>query len=121
MSQPTIRLATAEDMRAITSKNVDELRRLPFLYIAMTHLRPAEPDIMKSWGVASHDSIADYERLYPGALVAPHHFGEIVDRGELLYNGAEPAADFICGNAGEEPQAQQEPGQPEGQPGTKPG
>lgn len=121
MPQPTIRLATVEDMRAITSKNADDLRRLPFLYIAMTDLRPAEPDVMKSWGVASHDSIADYERLYPGALVAPHYFGEIVDRGELLYNGAEPASDFIRGDTGAAPQTQKEPGQPEGQPGMKPG
>ena len=96
MPKPTIRLATVEDMRAITSKNAADIRRLPFLYIAT-----AEPDVMRVWGVArgpdehGESSVRETERLYPGALVAPSYLGETVDRGELLYNGAEPASAFI--------------------------
>lgn len=90
---PTIRLATTDDMRAITSQNVAEILKLPHLYIATD-----EPDVMRSWGVARADgdgSVAIYERLFPGALVAPSYVGQRAERGELLYNGAEPAADFL--------------------------
>ena len=96
MTTPTIRLVTDDDMRAITSKNVDDIRRLPFLYIAT-----AEPDVMRVWGVAEalredgQGSTYDTERLYPGALVAPHYAGEIASRGDLLYNEAESAAAFM--------------------------
>lgn len=77
MPQPTIRLATVEDMRAITSKNADDLRCLPFLYIAS-----AESGVMRVWGVArgpdehGESSVVETERLYPGALVAPTYLGE---------------------------------------------
>jgi hypothetical protein len=87
MTTPTIRLATDDDMRAITSQNLDQIRRLPCLYIATD-----EPDVMRSWGVALERTFGDFERLYPGALVAPHYDGQTVSRGDLLYNGAEPAA-----------------------------
>lgn len=87
---PTIRLATLEDMRAITSQNVEAIHLLPFLYI------PTEqPDVMRSWGVARLETLPTYERLYPGGLIAPTFVGQFASRGELLYNGAEPAADFV--------------------------
>lgn len=88
---PTIRLATQDDMRVQTSRTpLEELWRLPWLYV------PTDDDeVMRGWGVASQSSIADYVRLYPGALVAPKYQGERVDRGELLFYGAEPAADFL--------------------------
>jgi hypothetical protein len=89
---PTIRLATDDDLRAITSQKLDEILRLPWLYIPTD-----EPDVMRSWGVAKatgDGSVAIYERLFPGALVAPSYVGQRAERGELLYNGAEPAADF---------------------------
>lgn len=91
---PTLRLATLEDLRAINSQNMDEMLRLPHLYIPTD-----EPDAMRSWGVASQDSIGDYERLYPGSLVAPVFVGKRAQRGDLLYNGAEPAADFLARQA----------------------
>jgi hypothetical protein len=50
---------------------------------------------MRVWGVADATSIGDYERLYPGALVAPQYAGETASRGELIYNGAEPAAALL--------------------------
>lgn len=90
MTAPTIRLATVEDMRAITSANVGDILRLPYLYITTD-----DPDVMCPSGVASPDSLADYVRLFPGSLVAPCFVGERVSRGDLLYNGAEPAADFL--------------------------
>lgn len=91
MTAPTIRLATIEELRAITSVNVGEILRLPHLYIATD-----EPDVMRAWGVADADTLADYERLYPGALVAPVFSGERAGRGDLVYDGAEPAVDFIA-------------------------
>ncbi len=90
MTAPTIRLATSEDLRLITSQTRDLIMRLPFLYIAV-----AEPDVMRTWGVAREGTLADSERLHPGALVAPRYAGETASRGDLLYNGAEPAAAFM--------------------------
>ena len=90
MTTPAIRLATSEDMRSITSQNVADIRRLPFLYIAT-----AEPDVMRVWGVVLKRTFGDFERLYPGALVAPHYDWQTVSRGDLLYNGAEPATVFL--------------------------
>lgn len=88
----TIRLATDDDLRQISSKDLEPLFAMPFLYI------PAEePGAMRAWGVARSDgdaSVRHYARRHPDALVAPKHMGERVDRGELLYYGAEPAVDF---------------------------
>lgn len=95
MPRPTIRLASLAQLRSITSSNLEEIRRLPHLYIASNR-----PGVMRVWGVADAPyegrdwHVGDTARLYPGALVAPHYLGEAVDRDELLYNGAEPAADF---------------------------
>lgn len=86
---PTIRLVTDEDMRAITSQNLEEITRLPHLYIPTD-----EPDGMRSWGIALERGFADYLRLFPDALVAPHSFGETASRADLIYHGAEPAADY---------------------------
>lgn len=87
---PNIRLVTDDDMRAITSQNLEEIPRLPHLYI------PAdEPDRMRSWGIALERSFADYLSLFPDALVAPHSFGQTASRADLIYHGAEPAAEFI--------------------------
>lgn len=44
MTAPTIRLATSEDMRSITSQNLDDIKRLPFLYIVTD-----DPAICKRW------------------------------------------------------------------------
>lgn len=95
---PTIRLATEEDYRAVTSKNVEDLLRLAHLYIPTD-----EGDMMRAWGVAGtpahggENSVHTTVRLYPGALVAPCFQGQLVSRGDLLYHGAEPAADFVPG------------------------
>jgi hypothetical protein len=91
---PTIRLANDDDMRAIDSRNLPAILELPHLYIPT-----ADGEVMKGWGVAmasGDGSVAVYERLYPGGLVAPKFMGKHVDRGELLYHGAEPAADFVA-------------------------
>lgn len=105
MPAPTIRLATDDDMRAITSRNLDEIPKLPHLYISAGDVDiPLPPldmstdgvDLMRAWGVANVRSIADYARLFPAALIAPKDFGQFVDRSELLYNGAEPAADHVA-------------------------
>ncbi len=89
---PSIQLATDRDLRGVSHRDQDALLRLPYLYI------PAdEPGVMRVWGVARSDGDADvafYARKHPEALVAPRYMGERADRGELLYNGAEPAADF---------------------------
>lgn len=87
---PTIRLATLEDMRAITSQNLDAIKLVPYLYIPT-----ADPDVMRVWGVASMATLGTYERLFPGGLVAQAFVGETASRGELVYNGAEAAADFV--------------------------
>lgn len=101
---PTIRLATDDDMRAIDSRNLTDLDKLPRLYIPVGAVDiPVPPlpfpteglDLMRVWGVAHERSLADYARLYPGALVAAKNFGQFVDRGDLVYNGAEPAEDFV--------------------------
>jgi alpha-N-acetylglucosamine transferase len=80
-------------LRAITSQNLDDIFDLPFLYICCN-----QPDVMRSWGVAHAATLGDYERLYPGALVAPRYAGATAQRGDLLYDGAEPAADFMPSN-----------------------
>ena len=90
MTSPTIRLATDDDMRAITSRNLDEIHSLPYVYIPTP-----DGEVMRCWGVALAGNVADNARLYPGALVAPKRFEDRVDRGELLYNGAEPADWFV--------------------------
>lgn len=101
---PTIRLATDDDMRSITSKDLSPINVLPHVYISVTAVDiPLPPlrfpvesiELMRSWGVAQLSSLAAYVRLYPGCLVAPRNFGQFVDRAELLYYGAEPAADFL--------------------------
>jgi hypothetical protein len=90
MTAPTIRLATDDDMRQIDSRNLERIALLPHLYV------PTDgSDVMRSWGIAHRSSIADYVRLYPEALVAPHDFGDRPSRGDLLYNGAEPATALI--------------------------
>lgn len=87
---PTIRLTTDEDMRAITSRDLSPIHGLPHLYITT-----ADSEVMRSWSVAHETTIADYVRLFPDALIAPKDFGQYVDRGDLLYNGAELAAEFV--------------------------
>lgn len=93
---PTIRLATLADLRRITSKNVGDILKLPHLYIPTD-----DPDVVQGWGVAGttgpdgESSVAEAERLFPGTLVAPCFVGKRVSRGDLLYHGAEPAADFL--------------------------
>lgn len=87
---PTIRLPTDDDMRSITSQNVDDIKQLPHLYIAT-----AEPDVMRVWGVALERGFDDSARLYPDALVAPRYAGQTASRGELLYDGAELAVDLL--------------------------
>jgi len=89
---PTIRLATDADLRQITSQHLEPIFALPWLYIAAE-----EPGMMKPWGVARSDgdaSVAFWARQHPDALVAPRHQGQRVERAELLFYGAEPAADF---------------------------
>lgn len=104
MSAPTFRLVTDDDMRAITSQNLGEIANLPHLYVPVAAVAiPLPPldfptegvELMRTWGVAHVSSLAEYARLFPGALVAPKRFGQFVARGELLYNGAEPADDFL--------------------------
>lgn len=89
---PTIRLATDDDLRQISSQNLEPIFALPWLYI------PAEePGLMRTWGVARSDgdaSVAFYAHQHPDALVAPKFMGGRIERGELLFYGAEPAADF---------------------------
>lgn len=89
---PTIRLATDDDLRQITSRDLTPLDALPWLYIPADEL-----GMMRPWGVARADgdaSVASWARQYPDALVAPKFMGERVDRGEMLFYGAEPAAAF---------------------------
>ncbi len=58
----TIRLATDEDLRQIASRNLDELDKLPHLYIRASLLDfdvPREgdaPDVMRTWGIAKGSS-----------------------------------------------------------------
>ena len=88
---PTIRLATHEDMRVQTSRTpLQELWALPFLYVATE-----DPEAMRVWGVAQEATLADFARLFPDALVSPKYAGEQASRGDLLYNGAEPAAGLL--------------------------
>lgn len=93
MPAPTIRLATDDDLRQITSRDLTPLDALPWLYI------PAdEPNTMRPWGVARSDgdaSVVFWASKHPDALVAPKFMGQRVDRAELLYYGAEPAAWFL--------------------------
>jgi len=87
---PTIRLATDDDLRQISSQNSADLLAFPFVYVP-------DGDAMVPRGVARADggaSVAFWARQHPDALVAPKFMGECVERGELLYNGAEPAAEF---------------------------
>lgn len=99
----TIGLANDDDMRAIDSRNLAKLDALPWLYIPVAAVDiPLPPldiptecvDLMRQWGVAHVNSIGDYSRLFPSALVASHFVGQFVDRDELLYHGAEPASAF---------------------------
>lgn len=90
MTAPTIRLVTDDIMRQITSQNLDDIKRLPHFYIPTD-----DPDVMRAWGIALEGLVSDNERLYPGTLIAPQDAGQYASRGDLLYNGAEPAAAFI--------------------------
>lgn len=90
----TIKLATLEDVRAISSQNAHELLDFPHLYIPTD-----DPDVMRAWGMAGNttgneDRTAVTERLFPGTLVSPRFVGQTASRADLLYHGAEPAADF---------------------------
>ena len=90
----TIRLATDDDLRTINSQNVAGILQLPHLYVPTD-----EPDVMRSWGVARSDGgapVSVYERLHPGSLVVSSFVGQYASRAELLYNGAEPASDFLA-------------------------
>lgn len=104
---PTIRLATHEDTRAITSQTLELYDELPHIYIPAGAVDIELPpfaaemqcdDLMRCWGVAmahGDGSVAVYERLYPGSVVAPRNVGAFASRAELLYHGAEPAASFL--------------------------
>jgi hypothetical protein len=101
---PTIRLATDDDMRAIDSRNIAQINDLPHLYIPIEAVDiPLPPldiptvgvDLMRTWGVAMMPSLADFVRMYTGALVAPRNYGQFVARADLLFYGAEPAAEFV--------------------------
>jgi hypothetical protein len=98
---PAFRLATDDDLRPITSQNMEDLWLLPQLYIPVEAENiPLPPlpfpteglELMRSCGIPKNETVADYVRPYPTALIAPKNFGQFVDRGELVYNGAEPAS-----------------------------
>lgn len=103
---PTIRLVTWDDVRSITSQNAHLYLELPTLYIP-AHAADIAPDpsaatdhpeLMRSWAPAKAEgdaSVTVFERLYPGSVVAPRDVGQYVLRGDLLYHGAELAADFL--------------------------
>lgn len=92
-----ISLVTEEDMRSITSRNLEEIAPFPRLYIPLSSFIPTEtdPDAMKHWGIAYEKTPADYAQDYPDALIAPHDFGDRASRADLLYHGAEPIGDFV--------------------------
>jgi len=86
----------------VTSRNLDELDKLSHLYLA-SHLDfdvprgGNTPEVMRTWGIAKGDgdgSIFIYERLFPGAVVAPPNVDQRVSRGDLLFQGAEAVVDF---------------------------
>jgi hypothetical protein len=90
---PAFHLAVDLDLRRITSQNLEPVFALPWLYI-----ETEEPGVMRCWGVARRDgdaSVAFWAQRHPEALVAPKHMGTRVDRGDLLYYGAELAVDFL--------------------------
>lgn len=97
MPAPTIRLASPEDFQAISSQNLDAIKRLPFLYVPTD-----DPEVMRVWGVAGstiaggESSVEAAEQNFPGTLVAPYFFGERPLRADLIDLGAEPAADFLA-------------------------
>jgi hypothetical protein len=93
-ARPTIRLATDDDMRAITSQTLGQIFGLPWFYIPTD-----EADVMRAWGVALAANLSVNEQLYSGTLIAPQHAGQMASRGDLLYHGAEPAAAFIPSSA----------------------
>lgn len=109
MTSPAIHLATVDDMRAITSQNLDAIKGLPHLYIATD-----EPSLMRVWGVADAASIGDYERLYPSGLLAPAFAGETASRGDLVYNGSSQRP-----TSSRAPETQKEPDPPRGQAGQE--
>ena len=86
MAAPTIRLATGDDMRAITRQNVEAILQLPHL-----HVPTGEPHVVLGWGLADASTLGDCERLHPGALVAPCFVGQTAPRGDPVYSGAEYA------------------------------
>ena len=101
----TFRLATDADMRKITSINLAPLDDLPHLYIPVSAVDIALPpldiptegvDLMRNWGIAHERSLPDYLRLFPSALVTRRNAGQFVARDDLLYHGAETAADHVA-------------------------
>jgi hypothetical protein len=96
MPAPTITLATVEDLCAISSQNLDAIKRLPYLYVPTD-----DPEVMRVWGIAGstiaggESSVVAAERNFPGTLVAPHYFGERPMRADLVDLGAEAATDFL--------------------------
>ncbi len=84
MAAPTFRLATGDDMRAITRQNVEAILQLPHL-----HVPTDEPHVVLGWGLADASTLGDYQRLYAGALVAPCFVGQIASRGDTVYSTAE--------------------------------
>ncbi len=104
MEAPLIRLVTHEDMRPIDSRNLDAIKRLPFLYVPTD-----DPQVMRVWGVAGtlsdggENTVEAAERHFPGTLVAPRYFGERPTRGDLIDMGAEPAAKHLAGDGQSKP------------------
>ncbi len=101
---PIIRLVTDDDMRAIDSRSLARIDDLPHLYIPVESVdvglteeesRATGAGSMRRWGIARDTRMEHAGRQFPDALVAPRYLGAIVERGELLDNGAEPAADFL--------------------------
>lgn len=96
MTALTICLASSEDMRSITSQNLERISLLPHLYIATD-----DATTCKSWGVAGHISdhgestVVSAERLYPGTLAAPRYAGDRPLRSDLEDMNAELAAAVI--------------------------
>lgn len=104
----TIRLVVPEDTADFTSQTLERYAELPHLYIPVEAIDiPLPPfavemgvkDLMRAWGPANAQgdgSVAVYERLYPGSVVAPRDMGQFVHRADLLYHGAELAADHVA-------------------------
>lgn len=87
-----IKLATADDLRAVPNSRPESFSHLPYSYTPFSH--PYLGQRFKCAGIATADSVRCTAERAPDAIVMPRYMGDQVSPAQVAEHG-EPIANFL--------------------------